>query len=135
MFNGNILKTQKFQLKSVHRNRTVWILPGKNWINKSYYKKLTFSNSGFVSVMLERRCRNLSKIFFSASFFDTLSNISLNAISDTDIFAETTSVLYFRLLIRYQKFLATDQYTFFFRHILFTAPMSTIVFFPKLRVR
>ena len=101
-------------------------------IHKSYYKNVTSSSSGFASPMLERRCRNLSRIFFGASFFDTLSNISSKTIYNSDIFAETTSV-FIRLLTRYKKCLATDQYAFF-PTIFSSQHLSQQFFFSKAAV-
>ena len=101
-------------------------------IHKSYYKNVTFSSSRFASPMLERRCRNLSRIFFGASFFDTLSNISSKTIYNSDIFAETTSV-FILLLTRYKKCLATDQYAFF-PTIFSSQHLSQQFFFSKAAV-
>ena len=96
-------------------------------INKSYYENLIFAGSGFASVMLQCRCHNLSRVFFGV-FFNILSNISLNAISSSDIFAVTASVFIFLFFNLISNISCNWKICLFYHHILFTVPMSANVF-------
>ena len=68
-----------------------------NFETKSYYNSQQYYFQSLVFLvlpyflMLERRCRNLSKTFFYASFSSILSNMPLNPISNSTISAWLTS--------------------------------------------
>ena len=79
-------------------------------------------------LMLECRCRKLSKTFLYASFSGILSNRPLNLISNSSIFAWRTSAFIVSFFHSLENFFQLFNLIFFSDYILFTTLVSRIAF-------